>query len=98
MAAMIRRPSAWLPVTIGLAAWAFVLVYAAAVGIQPAAQPHDEGTPARIFQLLLLLQGALILVFAARWLSRDPRWAAAIIALQLASAAVPIATILILES
>lgn len=91
-------PSAWLPMLISAAAMALVLGYAALFGVAGNPQPHDEGAPARLFQLLLLAEAAVIGLFALRWLPRAPRAAATILALQMVLAAVPVATILILES
>lgn len=42
----------------------------------------DEGTPAHIFQLLILAQVPLVAYFAMRWLPEAPREAAQILALQ----------------
>lgn len=98
MAALLRAPSAWFPLLVSGAAMALVLGYAALFGVASNAQPPDEGAPARLFQLLMLAEVALIALFAMRWLPRAPREAAAILALQATLAAVPVATILILEA
>jgi hypothetical protein len=99
MRTLVRRPTAWLPMAVSLLALAFVLGYAAVFGVTaPSPQAHqDEGAPARIFQLLMVAQGLLIVTFAARWLPRAPRQATMIIAVQVLVAAVPIVTILLLE-
>lgn len=94
MTVWMRRPAAWLPFAVALASLAFVVGYAAAFGV--AAHTAEHG-PARVFQMLLLLQGALIALFALRWLARAPRQAAAILLGQLLAMAVPVVAVLVLE-
>lgn len=48
---ILRKPGAWIPLAISLAALVYVLVYAAVFGTGYHA---DERAPARIFQLLML--------------------------------------------
>jgi len=95
---LIRTPGAWLPIAISLTALVEVLVYAAWAEANGVVSSGDEGAPARIFQMLMLGQALVIVVFAARWLPRAPRPATMIIAIQLLVAAVPIVTLLFLES
>jgi hypothetical protein len=97
---LIRQPTAWLPIAISLTAFAMVVGYALAFGVNASrgGTPEDEGAPARIFQLLMAAQAVLVVAFASRWLPRAPRPAARIIVAQLLGAAVPIASILYLES
>jgi hypothetical protein len=92
-----RDPTAWLPVALSLAALLDVLVFGVVLG--PVAQPDgDEGTPARLFQGLMLLTAIAVVVFAVRWLPRAPREAAAIVGLQVVTATVPLLVLLFLES
>lgn len=98
MAALVRRPSAWLPIVLSMIALAMVLGYAALFGTAQSPQPHDEGTPARVFQLLMTATAVAIAIFAVRWLPRAPRESATIIVLQLLIAALPVVAILLLES
>jgi hypothetical protein len=58
----------------------------------------DEGVAARLFQVMLAAQTAIMMVFAVRWLPRPTRPALLILVLQSAAAAIPVATILIFES
>jgi hypothetical protein len=44
---LLRRPGAWIPLAVSLAALAFLLGYVAVFGI---VQNEDEGAPARIFR------------------------------------------------
>jgi hypothetical protein len=92
-----RDPMAWLPIARSLAALLDVLVFGVVLG--PVAQPDgDEGTPARLFQGLMLLTAIAVVVFAVRWLPRAPREAAAIVGLQVVAATVPLLVLLFLES
>jgi hypothetical protein len=92
---ILREPTAWVPIAIALGALLFVLGFAA-FGEVTAHQ--DEGTPARLFQLALLIQAVIMVVFAVRWLPRAPREAGIILALQVAAAAVPVIVISLLEA
>jgi hypothetical protein len=76
---MMKRPSAFLPVAMSLAALATVLIHVAMFG---AAREADEGTAAHIWQLLMSGQVPIVAFFAVKWLPRDPREALPILALQ----------------
>jgi hypothetical protein len=80
---LIRRPSAWLPLLMSIAALTMIAWYLALHGPVPQA---DEGLQARLWQLLMALQLPVIAYFAISWLPRAPRLAVAIIALQVAAA------------
>jgi len=95
MKALLRHPTAWLPIAMSLAALTFVLIYARVVGVEA---HEDEGTAARIFQVIMLVQAGIIVAFATRWLPRAPRPAAAVIALQIVVASIPVVAILMLEA
>jgi hypothetical protein len=72
---------------------AFILSWIAIFGV---VHSKDEGTPAHIFQLWVVVQLMAVVVFAARWLPRAPRPATAILALQLASSALPLGVVFVL--
>jgi hypothetical protein len=91
-----KRPSALVPFVLAGAALAFVVGYVAVFGVDDGT--GDEGTPARIFQLTMAAQLVAMAVFAVAWLPRALRPALLILALQAAAAAIPVATILLLES
>ena len=76
---MIRRPSAFLPVAMSLAALAVVLGHVALFG---AAREADEGTAAHIWQILMAGQIPIMAFFAIKWLPQSPRYALRILALQ----------------
>ena len=84
---MHRRPllahaSAFLPVTMSLAALAIVVAFLLRYGAAP--QP-DEGTAAHIWQILMAAQIPIVLFFAIRWIPESPRRAVPILALQVAA-------------
>jgi len=94
---VIRDPTAWLPIVLSLAALIDVIVFGVVFG--SVAQPDgDEGTPAHLFQGLMFAAAVLVVVFAVRWLPRAPREAAVVLGLQVLAAALPLATLALLES
>jgi len=93
MGLVIKKPTAWLPIALPLAMLAFALTYVAMFGVVRTA---DEGTPAHIFQLWAVIQLITVAIFAAKWLPQAPRAAAAILALQVVSAALPLGTVFLL--
>jgi len=86
----LKQPSALLPIAMSLTALAMVLAHAAIFGVTREA---DEGTPAHIFQLLMVAQVPAVAFFAIKWLPRRPRWAVRGIALQAAAGLVAIAAV-----
>lgn len=90
----LRQPSAFLPLLMSALGLAMILVVLATQGI---VAHEDEGTPARLFQLLMAAQLPIMLYFALRWLPVAPRRALGILALQVAAALVPVLVILYLE-
>jgi hypothetical protein len=75
----IKRPSAWLPVMMSVAALAIVLIHLARYGT---AREADEGTAAHLWQILMAGQLPIIAWFAIRWLPRTPKSALIVLALQ----------------
>lgn len=92
--ALLRKPSAFVPLVMSLAALALIGAVVATVGVTHQA---DEGTPARVFQLLILLQAPVALVFAIKWLPRAPRSALFVLFLQAGAALLAVATVLWFE-
>ena len=76
---MMKRPSAFLPVMMSLAALVTVLGSVALFG---AVHQADEGTAAHIFQLLIVTQLPIVAFFAIKWVPQAPRQALPILALQ----------------
>ena len=76
---VIRRPSAFLPVTMSVVALTVVLGHVAMFG---AAREVDEGAAAHIWQLLIVGQLPVVAFFAIKWLPRAPRSALSVLAVQ----------------
>jgi hypothetical protein len=81
--ALVKRPSALIPVAMSVAALAIVIGYAARFGI---ARQADEGAAAHLWQLLMVGQVPVVAFFALRWLATKPRQALFVLALQLGAA------------
>jgi hypothetical protein len=75
----IKQLSAWLPLTMSLAALSLVLGHAAMFGLVHEA---DEGTAAHVFQILIAAQLPVIAYFVLKWLPRQPRQSLQVLALQ----------------
>ena len=82
MGSLLRRPSAFIPIAMSIAAVALIVSYIAMFGTERQA---DEGTAAHLWQLLMAGQVPIIAVFAIKWLPETPRHALPIIALQIAA-------------
>lgn len=78
---VLKRPSAFLPLAMSVAALALVLGHVAMVGAG-AARQADEGTTAHIFRLLIAGQVPVVAFFATKWLPRAPRFSLPVLALQ----------------
>jgi len=91
---IIRRPTAFLPVALSLAALTLVLAHIALYGITH--QP-DEGAAAHLWQLLMALQLPIIAFFAIRYVPQQPRQASLILAIQLLSALLACAPVYFLK-
>ena len=81
--ALLKRPSALIPISMSIAALAVVLGYAAMFGIAP--QP-DEGTAAHLWQFLMAGQVPVVAFFAIKWLPTNLRQGLLVLALQLGAA------------
>lgn len=75
----LHRLSAFVPLLMSLIAIGMVLIHAAMHGI---VHETDEGTPAHIFQLLMVVQVPIIGFFALRWFQEAPAAAAQILIFQ----------------
>jgi hypothetical protein len=76
---LLKKPSAFIPVAMSLAALATVLIHIILFGMSRQA---DEGSAAHIFQLLLVVQLPIVAFFAIKWLPRFPKPALLVLALQ----------------
>jgi len=79
MKAILKNPSAFLPLAMSFGALATVLVYVVIFGT---ARQTDEGTAAHIWQMLMAGQIPIILFFAIKWLPRTPKQALLVLVLQ----------------
>jgi hypothetical protein len=77
---ILKRPSAYLPIIMSLAALAMLITYLLMFGVR---HETDEGTAAHIFQLLMGGQLPIIAFFALKWFPQKPRETLHVLALQL---------------
>lgn len=91
---VLRRPSAFLPMTMSVAALAVVLIHIAVFGI--GRQP-DEGAAAHIWQILMAGQLPVLAFFAIRWLPKAPRASIGVLALQAGAALASLAPVFLLH-
>lgn len=94
MKAILKVPSAFLPLAMSFGAFATVLIYVAVFGPAPQA---DEGTAAHIWQVLMAGQIPIILFFTIKWLPRTPRQAVLILMLQGSAALIALAPVYLLK-
>ncbi len=92
--AMLRKPSAFLPLIMSLTALALVLGHVALFGIVHEA---DEGTTAHLWQLLMAGQMPVLAFFAIKWLPRAPRPALFVLSLQAGAALASMAPVFFLK-
>jgi hypothetical protein len=81
--ALLKRPSALIPLAMSGAALAIVIAYAAMFGV---ARQADEGTAAHLWQLLMVGQVPVVAFFAIKWLPTEPRQTLPGLVLQLGAA------------
>jgi len=79
ISAVIKQPSAIIPIAVSLAALAMVLSHIALFGV---VHEVDEGTAAHLFQLLIGFQISVIAFFAVKWPLRSTRQPLPVMALQ----------------
>ncbi len=68
--AMLKYPSAFLPVVMSLTALTLVVSHLAIYGV---VREADEGTVAHLWQILMAAQLPVLAFFAIKWLPRAPR-------------------------
>lgn len=83
--AILKHPSAFLPLAMSLTALA-MLGFAAIDGVLHGAhgivREPDEGTVAHLWQLLMTVQMPIVAFFAIKWLRHAPRQTLGVLALQ----------------
>ena len=94
LASVIRRPSAFAPILMSLAALSIVLAFLALHGPAPQA---DEGAAAHMWQLLMACELPVVAFFAVRWVPRVPKQAIEVLALQLLAAIAAMAPVFLLR-
>jgi hypothetical protein len=93
-AAVLKHPSAFLPVAMSLTALAIVIGHIALFGI---AREADEGAAAHVWQLLMAGQLPVLALFVIKWLPRAPKQALCVLALQLVAALFSMAPVYLLN-
>ena len=94
MAALMKHPSAFIPLAMSLAALAIVLGHVTMFG---AAREADEGAAAHLWQLLMAGQLPIIAFFTLRWLAQMPKQALQVLALQIVAALAALAPVYFLN-
>ena len=79
----LKQPSALLPIAMSVAALAVVLAHISIFGV---VREADEGTAARLWQLLMAGQVPAVAYFSLKWLPRAPGQALCVLALQAVAA------------
>ncbi len=97
MSSILKKSGAWIPIALSLGMLTFVVSYIMIFGDVPPDPDADEGTPAHLFQLWLVMEVLMISFFAIKWLPRNPKDAWKILALQIAAVTLPVATVFYLE-
>jgi len=92
--AVLKQPSAFLPLAMSLIALAMVLGDIAIYGVVHSA---DEGAVAHLWQLLMAGQTPIVAFFAIRWLPRAPRQTLPVLALQAGAALASMAPVFFLN-
>ena len=92
--AIVRQPSAFLPLAMSLTALAAVLSNVAMFGV---VREADEGAAAHIWQLLMAGQMPVLAFFAIKWLPRAPRQTLYVLALQAGAALASMAPVFFLN-
>ena len=91
---MLKRPSAFLPLALSVAALATVIVHVLVAG---AHREADEGAAAHIFQLLIVAEVPVVAFFAITWVPRARRPALLVLALQIGAALAALAPVFMLK-
>jgi hypothetical protein len=81
--ALLKRPSALIPVAMSIAALAIVIGYAAMFGI---ARQADEGAAAHVWQFLMVGQVPVVACFAIKWFPTKRKQALLVLAVQVGAA------------
>ncbi len=91
MISLLKKPSAWVPMAIPLAFFAYIVIVISVFGIGE--RQEDEGTGAHLFQLWLVLEPLMLAFFAFKYIPLARKEALQILALQIATALLPISAV-----
>jgi hypothetical protein len=91
---LLKKPSAFLPMAMSATAFAIVLFHVAMFGT---AREADEGAAAHLWQLLMVGQLPLLLVFAVRWSRGSAKQAVLVMAVQAGAALAALAPVYFLN-
>ena len=97
---MMRRPSAFLPLAMSIAALMVVAasaIYGFAHGAHGIIRQPDEGAAAHLWQILMAGQLPVLAFFAIKWLPRSPRQTMYVLALQAGAVLVAMAPVYFLH-
>lgn len=83
MLALLRRPSAFLPLVIS---GAFLIAFIVGIAEGTLVHEPDETTGAHLFQILMPAQVLIIAFFAISWLPKKPKATLQVLALQVSAA------------
>jgi hypothetical protein len=92
-AAIMKQPSAFLPLAMSLTALAMVLGDVAIYGV---VRESDEGAVAHLWQILMAGQMPIVAFFAIKWLPRAPRQTLYVLAQQAGAALASLALVFFL--
>ena len=88
--ALTRKPSAFLPFAMSLAA---IMLVAGVVAVYGVVRDPDEGTAAHIWQLLMMGQVPFLATFAIKWLPRERDAALTVLIVNLMAALAAVAPV-----
>ena len=97
--AIVRHPSAFLPLAMSLTALTMLLVVIGHgyISGSPVVREPDEGTVAHLWQILMAGQMPILAFFAIKWLPRAPKQTLYVLALQAGAALVSMAPVFLLN-
>jgi hypothetical protein len=91
---LLKEPSALAPVLMSVAALGIVGLRIVVVGT---ARAPDEGAAAHLWQVLMVFQIPVIIVFALKWFPREPRRSALVFGIQVLAALAAAAPVFMLH-
>ena len=92
--AIVRKPSAFVPIMMSLTALVLVLGHVATFGV---VREADEGATAHLWQVLMAGQLPVLAFFAIKWLPRAPRQTLYVLSLQATAALASMAPVFFLN-